>query len=434
MGGGSAPQRNFGNEWPQITAGYKGQENQLENFLSSTTPGSPGANLNQAGNLASFYNSPGNLSALMAPVAQWASAFSPQSISALTGPVQSWSGANTPEAIGQLTSGLRSFSGDFNPASVSQLTNQFSPSATARLTQPFQTALSGTINPEIASGGNATPAEQRNVAQSLLPYFSSQGTGRSQTSESELAINEDQYRQQRFNTALGQAQTATGDIQGLQTGAATTTEQIRGAGLSGTSAINTGIEQLNTQGQTNQSQIAQLIQGLRGAGSAGTTGVSNALQNIGTGGLNQLAGTAQAQVGSFSQLTNPILSYLGNLFGENLQASSQAQTASGNKSSGIGGGALSAVGAVLPLLATASDERIKTKIRSTGIKTPSGIELKTYEFKTRPGVAFIGPMAQDVEKKKKSAVLRDPVTGLKYVDFSQIDAPMIELPSMMKAA
>jgi hypothetical protein len=411
-GGGGVDQRKFGKEWPQITAGYTGQENQLQSFLSGT--GQTPQLLSRAGSLAGYWNQNPQLNALLEPVQSWGGAFTPESVGKLTSGLSAWSGANTPAAIGGLTSGITDWS------------SSFSPSAVGELTKPFESALSGTIDPILASGGDPTKAEKRSVAQSLLPYFSGQGTGRSTTALSSLALSEDAARRQRFEEALGEAQTATGQIQGL-----------RGAGLAGREAISSGVESLRTQGQSNQSKLAQIIQGLRGSGLSGASSVSGTTQGLETGGINQLLGTAQAQSNVFSQLTNPILSYLSNLFGENLQAQSQAQLAGGNKSSGIAGGGISAIGsiigAVLPLIA-GSDERIKTKIRSTGIRSPSGIELKTYEFKTRPGVAFLGPMAQDVEKKKKSAVLRDPVTGLKYVDFSQIDAPMIQLPSMMKAA
>lgn len=147
------------------------------------------------------------------------------------------------------------------------------------------------------------------------------------------------------------------------------------------------------------------------------------IQGLQTGGLNQLLGVQGANVGTFSQLNNPILAYLGNLFGGNQQAqiaqagiNAQANAASDAKTSDLIGGAISSVGSIAGAAAL-SDERLKTKIKETGIVTEKGVPWKTFEYITRPGVKFIGAMAQDVEAKDPESVRTDPVTGIKTVGF-----------------
>jgi len=151
-------------------------------------------------------------------------------------------------------------------------------------------------------------------------------------------------------------------------------------------------------------------------------------QALQTGGLNQLLGVGNAGVSQFGGLTNPILGYLGNLFGGNQQAAiAQAQINAQQNAAGSakGGGALqgigSIVGAVLPLVF--SDKNLKTKIKSTGFKTEDDIPIKTFEYRTRPGVSFMGVLAQDIEKKRPRSVWTEPVSGIKLVspEFAPIE-------------
>lgn len=66
-----------------------------------------------------------------------------------------------------------------------------------------------------------------------------------------------------------------------------------------------------------------------------------------------------------------------------------------------------------------SDKRLKKNVKDTGVKTPEGIALKTWEYKTKPGVRYMGAMAQDIEKKVPSAVGTEPLSGIKFVDTSR---------------
>ena len=233
------------------------------------------------------------------------------------------------------------------------------------------TGYANNIAPIIASGGALTPAGERDVAQATRASFADRGNVTGNQALGAELLNRESAQQNRLNTALGQA----GQIQGIE-----------------------------------------------------------------TGGLNQLLGVQSGEVGTFSQLNNPILAYLGNLFGGNQQASiaqaqinQQANQANQAKTSDTIGQAISSVGTIAGAAAM-SDERIKTKIRDTGVKTKDKIPFKVFEYATRPGVKFLGHTAQDVEKKRPDAVITDPVSGLKMVDFIKLGSRMVQLDPYGKAA
>ncbi len=258
------------------------------------------------------------------------------------------------------------------------------------------------------TGGALTPQMARDVSQQTRNISVAQGSAQSPGALGTELLNRDAYRQQRYNTALQQEQGLLGQQQGVYGQQAAVTGQ--GAGLSGLLANLTG-------------QKAGLV-GQR----AGLLGQQQGLQ---TGGLNQLLGTQGANVSGFTGLQNPILAYLGNLFGGNQQASiAQAQVnaqqnqANSSKMGGIAGGAGSIIGAVLPALMAFSDKRMKQKIRGTGLKTEEGVPIKTFEYKAQPGQRILGVMAQDVEKVRPDAVLTDFRSGLKFIDRTKIDIPM----------
>jgi len=140
-----------------------------------------------------------------------------------------------------------------------------------------------------------------------------------------------------------------------------------------------------------------------------------------------------SSVAGYTGLTNPILSYLSNLFGGNLQASiaqaqinQQGNIASDNKTAGLVGGALSSIGSIAGAAAM-SDERMKTKIEDVGVETIAG-PLKTFEYKTKPGTRYLGHMAQDVEKRLPDLVVTEPLSGVKMV----IGLPIIEISGPKK--
>ena len=286
-----------------------------------------------------------------------------------------------------------------------QLQAQFGalPQRLMELTPALTRTARGYLSGVIGSQGALSPEASRDVAQQTRTLANQYGTGRQLGTLGTELLNRQGAREARYNTALGQYNAATSQIgmldqlaQGLGTGLAQARQGL-GLGLAG------GTQALRS------SDIAQ------------RTGLAGAIQNLQSGGLNQLGSTAQTSQNVFSGLQNPILGYLGNLFGGNLQArvaqaqiNQQGNIASDNKTAGLIGGALSSIGSIAGAAAM-SDERMKTKIRDTGLTTKEGVPLKTYEYKTRPGVRFLSPLAQDVEKKLPNQVLTDPVSGVKFV-------------------
>jgi hypothetical protein len=68
--------------------------------------------------------------------------------------------------------------------------------------------------------------------------------------------------------------------------------------------------------------------------------------SIASQGLQNVLGTEQTGVRSFSALTNPILAYLSDLFSSNQNAAAAQSIAGANKSSGALGGGLGALGSI----------------------------------------------------------------------------------------
>jgi hypothetical protein len=225
------------------------------------------------------------------------------------------------------------------------------------------------IAPKLESGGALTPEQERDVAQQTRAGFAARGNVMGNQALGAELLNRDKYQRERFNEALGQV----GTVQGLQ-----------------------------------------------------------------TGGLNQLLGVESGEVGNFTTLQNPMLSYLSNLFGGNLQASTaqaginqQGNIAGANKTSDIIGGVLQSIGSVAGA-AAASDERLKRKIRETGLKTRKDVPIKTFEYRTRPGARFIGVTAQDVAKHDPGAVFTDPVSGVKSVGAKYVPVLLTRMEEIVE--
>ena len=193
----------------------------------------------------------------------------------------------------------------------------------------------------IQSGGALTPQMSRDVSQQSRAIEAAQGTAHSTGALGNELLNRDQYRQQRYNTALQQGQGLLGQQSGI------IGQRGNLVGLGG---------QLAGQNAGIQSGLLGLGSGIAGQG-AGLTGQNAGLlgqeQGLQTGGLNQLLGSANANTQNFTGLTNPILGYLGNLFGGNQQANianaqiqQQANQGAGNKQAGLIGGGASILGSV----------------------------------------------------------------------------------------
>lgn len=115
--------------------------------------------------------------------------------------------------------------------------------------------------------------------------------------------------------------------------------------------------------------------------------------------------------------------YAGNVQQENAQ-----QAASDANTQGWVSTALTVAGIAALFL---SDENAKKNIKTVG-KSPMGIPIKTFQYKG-DDKKYLGATAQDVEKIVPTAVVKMPkgvskkAKGLKAVDYSQIDVPMVRI-------
>jgi hypothetical protein len=284
--------------------------------------------------------------------------------------------------LNQATQGAQNFFGGL-PGTLGSLQQQFGglPAQTLAMTQPLTSNMQNYLAPILANQGALTPQLTRDAAQ----YSREQAQGtygfNAAPQVGGLAsevLNRDAARQARDLMAQQAYQGAAQSVGGLQSLA-----QNLGTGL------------------------AQTQQGLQ------------------TGGLNQLLGVQQGNVGTFSALTNPVLNYLSQLFGGNLtariaqaQVNQQGNIANQNKTSSTIGDVAQVAGSALGAVAL-SDERLKRKIRDTGVKTAEGIPVKTWEYRTRPGVRYMSPVAQDIEKKAPEAVYTDPLSSIKLIDIAR---------------
>lgn len=128
--------------------------------------------------------------------------------------------------------------------------------------------------------------------------------------------------------------------------------------------------------------------------------------------MNQFQGAANLdnakyQTGAFQNMVD--------LLSGNAIKKKAAEEAEGFDWGSFGGNILNAgatIGAAA--LMAPSDKRLKKDIKDTGMKTESGIPVKTFSYKDdKSGKTFIGHLAQDVEKKHPEAVY-------KVIDYSKL--------------
>jgi hypothetical protein len=330
------------------------------------------------------------------------------------------------------------------------------------LTDPLRGTLRDTtsdinkvFNPVVASGGALTGQQLRDATQqsrALAPSGSLQNSGQIASE----VLNRDNAKDQRLglysglmNNAAGTQGNLAGQIQniiGADTGLRSSLLGAQ-AGLVGQQGnlLGLGGSLYGEQGQNTQQQsgLLGMLSALTGQkGSlfgqqvSDTSGLSSGQQTLQSNALNQLVGTAGAGISGFTGLTNPVLGYLGNLFSGNQQAqiaqaqiNAQQNQAASAKGAGAASGAGSIISSVLPMIAMAfSDERTKRKIADSGLRTPQGVPISTWEYKTRPGIRFLGATAQDIEKKVPEAVFTDPRSGLKMIDTTQF--PIVQISAL----
>lgn len=258
-----------------------------------------------------------------------------------------------------------------------------------RLTDPLRGSLNdytrniqNVYNPIVASGGKLTDQQSRDVAQQTRSIAAAQGNAHTTGALGTELLNRDTAKDQRLalysglmNNAAGTQSGLAGQIQniiGSDTGLRSGLLGQQGQFLGANAAAQQGLLGLGGQLYGQQGQNVQQQSGLLGLLSAltgqkgglfgqqvsNTTGLSSAQQGLQTGGLNQLLGASGAGTSQFSQLTNPILSYVSSLFGGNQQTqiaqaqiNQQAQQAGDAKTAGGVSAGGSIISAIIPIIA-----------------------------------------------------------------------------------
>ena len=187
----------------------------------------------------------------------------------------------------------------------------------------------------------------------------------------------------------------------------------------------------------NSTQQGQELQRIGMAGNLANQSAANASSSI-TSPILQLLGfntnlSSQASPGSAiensSALFNPFQQIGSNILGFNANANANSSIANANQSSALTSGLLNLGGNILQAF---SDKRLKKNVRTVG-KSPSGIAESEWTYKTdKKRRRFHGATAQAVEKVAPHAVLEDPVSGIKAVDYSKIDVPFYEVDPYSK--
>jgi hypothetical protein len=236
-----------------------------------------------------------------------------------------------------------------------------------------QQGIYSSLLPILQSGGELTPEQAHDVSQSTRAIEAAQGNAHGNQALGTELLNRDTARQQRFQTALGQALGLSSSVSGL----------------------------------TNELTTGQ--------------------QGIDTTALGNVLNTEQTGVSSFSKVTNPILAYASDLFSSNQNAAAAQSIAGANKSSGSIGGIGSLLGSIISAIPW-SDRRLKTDIRPTGRRTKGGIPISRFKYRGS-NREFEFPIAQDVEKRQPDAVLKTR-SGIRRVIAPAIEAEFTEIPTL----
>lgn len=234
-----------------------------------------------------------------------------------------------------------------------------------------QQALSG-----LQSGGQLTPQEERAGQQSARGAFAARGLATSSPAAAAEILNRDAMVRQRMAAAQ---------------------------------QFGVGVEGLNERQADLVGRASQIFSGT----------LSDPFQAI-LGRPSLPAGATLPGGGQRAFAPTDYTGYGQDLFNTNFNAAWNLGVANANNQAATRAAIASVAGSSI-----GSDERIKTDIRDTGEKTARGIPIKTFRYKHDPEKrTFRGVVAQDVEKVMPDAVLADPLTGIKIVDYHAAGASL----------
>ena len=279
--------------------------------------------------------------------------------------------------------------------------------AEADASNPLQNSqILNTLNQQsqnqLAAGGHLTPEQERANSQAALSAFSNAGAG---TTGNQAIAAQLFGRQNMIDQRLAAAQQLAQNVQGLN---------------------------FTQQGQELQRQGLAGSLATQAAGTATSALTNPLLQILGLGSLNSTSSPSGA-ISDQNSLQNPYMN-VGTSLANTLYNQQQAQDiASQNQQAAQTSGLISAGGSILGGLL--SDERLKKDVKKVG-KSESGIPEFEWVYKYDPyKKRYHGTTAQALEKVRPEAVITDPTSGIKLVDYAKTDVSFHQLnPYLKKAA
>lgn len=288
----------------------------------------------------------------------------------------------------------------FNAATPTDLQNSLNNRALSP--DSLLSGLQQQAGSQLASGGQLSPQEQRDLTQQSLSSLGQGGLVHGNTGIAVDLLSRDSAVRQRQQ----QAQQFVSMVEGLN-------QQQNQFGL--------GVQNQNLSQQGLAGQLAGT------AASTASSAITNPLLQL-LFGFNTQGGSPSSSIDQQNSLFNPYQQLGSSISNFNANANANSSIANANSSAAQTSGLLSLFGSLLGSAGTAySDERLKKNIKKVG-ESPSGIPEYEFEYKTDDlKRIYRGAMAQDLEKLRPDAVAKDPVTGMKYVNYSVLDVPFIEV-------
>ena len=271
---------------------------------------------------------------------------------------------------------------------------------------PLQnSAILNTLNQQaqnqLAAGGRLTPEQERANQQAALSAFSNAGAG---TTGNQAIAAQLFGRQNMIDQRLAAAQQLGQNVQGLN---------------------------FSQQGQELQRQQIAGNMASQAASSA-ATGLTSPIMNM--LGLIQPSSVSDpnSTISAQNSINNPYQQAGLQIASANYNADIAKQIADQNQSAATTSGYLALGGAALNAF---SDERLKKNLKEVG-KSDSGIPEFEWTYKYDPyKKRYHGTTAQALEKVRPEAVITDPTSGIKLVDYSKTDVSFHQLnPYLQKAA
>ena len=189
-------------------------------------------------------------------------------------------------------------------------------------------------------------------------------------------------------------------------------QQLANKGIQpGTAAYNNAMTQISQQ--QNDARNSLYLNGYNTAEQASLSEANLPYNQLASLSGTQQTGTNLASTPATSVQSTDVAGNIQNQYANQLGQYTSNMNSLGSIASTLGGWLL-------------SDKNLKTDIHDTGMQTPDGIPMKTFRYKGSP-MLNLGVIAQDAEKVRPDAVINDPVSGYKGVDYSRIGSPMLQL-------